>query len=66
MQIRTADDVMREALAAATHELLKECTVKQLSFFNRLFPGHLNLYGVDELKRAYNLVARTIKKNRGN
>lgn len=63
-QIKTADEVMGEALATATDKLLEECTVKQLSFFNQLFPGRLHNYSAGELTRAYNLVVRTVKKNR--
>lgn len=59
--IPTAQQVADDAVREATTALLSHCTDKQRALFDKIYPGGPS---VEKLHNAYDLVRRTVNKNR--
>lgn len=66
--IATAEEIMTRALRAAMEELMAECTEDQIAFLHRIHDNSpwkgLHNAPLVELVNSYDLVTRTVVKNR--
>lgn len=67
-EIKSTDQLIRAKLIEETNLLLSECTEKQVAFFHRVQNGApwrgFENCPTDQMKSAYELVRRTVIKNR--